>query len=136
MNDTLSIKDLTIASLDAANFAGSARNFARVASPTQNTHIRRSSHLGSLSPTDLRVAHQPRSAKSEVQRSLFAFEQTLGRVDTLSNPIGEDKFSFALQANIPKGITLAEFRSLAMTAVGAMLENNAALLDAMYYGET
>jgi len=136
MNDTLSIKDLTIASLDAANFAGTARTFARVASPSSTSYLRRSAHLGSLSPTDLRISHVPRSTKNDTQRSLFQMEQTLTRVDALSNPIGEVVFSSSDQANIPAGVTLAEFRALYLTKIGALLENNGALIDAMFYAET
>lgn len=63
-------------------------------------------------------------------------EQTLGRVDALSNPIGENVCSSSLQLNIQKGVSYAELKALFLTQVGAVLENNCALLESMYNAET
>jgi len=135
MNDTLSIKALAINTVGATQLPGTALSFPRVASTTSGTHLRQNTAIGSLSPTVLRVAHQPRTTKSPVQRSLIAIDQTLTRVDALSNPIGEDKITFASQCNISKGVTKAEFRAAAAIHFGAMLATDGELLDAMYNQE-
>lgn len=135
MNDTLSIKSLAISTVGATQLPGSALSFARVASAKQTDHLRSNSAIGSLSPTVLRVAHQPRSAKSDVQRSLISVDQTLTRVDALSNPIGSVVINIALQTNIPSGVTLAEWRAAAAVLLGSLLATDGELLTAIYNGE-
>lgn len=134
MNDTLSIKALAISTVGATQLPGSSLNFARVAAASAGS-IRRNAALGSLNPTDIRVSHQPRSAKTEIQRSLFKIEQTLTRIDALSNPIGEVKFDIGIQSNIPKGVTLVEWRAGCALVMGALLANDGELLNSMFYGE-
>lgn len=134
MNDTLAVKALLSAHLDAADFDSTVRSYPRVAS-IGNENKRMSSHLGSLSPTVLAVAHQPRSSSTINQRSLIYVEQTLTRVDALSNPLGSTKVKISLQSNIPSDVTLAEYRAVAMQLLGALLESDAALLNSIYAGE-
>lgn len=134
MNDTLSIKALAISTVGATQLPGTALSFSRVATST-NQSVRRNAAIGSLNPTDLRVSHQPRSAKTDIQRSLFKAEQTLTRIDALSNPIGEVKFGIGLQSDIPKGVTLAEWRAACAIVLGALLANDGELLNSMFYGE-
>lgn len=135
MNDTLAVKAILPATIDAAELDGAnTRTFPRVAS-SGSEHVRRSLHVGSLSPCDLIISHVPRTAKNNVQRSLAKFEQTLTRLDVSSNPISSTVMSFGFQTNIPQDVTLAEWRALVMLAAGLLLESNGAIADALYNGE-
>lgn len=134
MNDTLSVKEISTSTLDAANFPGTARSFPRVVSQNSE-YLRQSLHIGATSPTVLRVAHQPRSTKSTVQRSLFGIRQTLARLDAQSNPISYDQFDVNFQTVLPQGVTEAEFLTSAKLCIGALLENDGALLKQIYNGE-
>lgn len=131
MNDTVNIKPLLPAQIGSTQLDATARAFARITSEDSSWQ-RSNSVLGSLSPTTLRIAHQPRTTKSPIQRTLCACDQVLTRLDALSNPIGTNKFKVALQADIPEGVSLAEFRAAAMILFGFLLENNGANLDAIY----
>lgn len=136
MNDTLNVKDLAISTVGATQLPGSARAFARIESADAKTHLRSNSSIGSLSPTVIRIAHQPRTAKSDVQRSIVACDQKLTRLDTSSQPTCvEHTFTVALQTNIPSGVSLAEWRAGLATLLGALLESNGALADQVYAGE-
>lgn len=133
MNDTLNVKDLAIATVGATQLPGSARAFARVASADPKIHLRQSSHIGSLSPTTLRIAHQPRSAKSNVQRSLLSLDQVLVRLDSSSQPTGiRSQYSIAFQTTIGNDVTLEEWQAGLATLLGALLENSAALATEIY----
>ncbi len=134
MNDTLTPKDIVFSTIGATQLPGSARSFPRVASPNSD-YRRMSNHVGSLSPTVIRVSHQPRSSKSTVQRSLFAVDQVLTRLDASSNPIGKTAFKVAFQADIPVDVTLAEYRAALSILFGALQENDGALLTAIYNAE-
>lgn len=134
MNDTLTPKDLSFSTISATNLPGSARSFPRVAS-ADSSHRRQSTHLGTMSPTVIRVSHQPRKNGSGKQRSLFAVEQTLTRLDASGNPIGVTDFKVAFQCDIPSDITLAEIRAAVAILLGALLENDAAGLDQVVNGE-
>lgn len=136
MNDTLNVKDLAIATIGATQLPGSARAFARVASADPKVHLRQSSHIGSLSPTTLRISHQPRSAKTGVQRSLLSLDQTLTRLDASSQPTGvKSTFSIALQSNIGDDVSLVEWRVGLATLLGAVLADDAALATELYEGK-
>lgn len=136
MDDTQSIKDLDVTTLDAANFPGSARTFARVASSNVNEHLRSSTHISSVSPTTLRIAHKPRpKGGAGKQYSLSSAEQTLARLDSNSNPISFSQFAFKISAELPQDVTEAEFLSLAYLHIGGMLANSGANLKALYRGE-
>jgi hypothetical protein len=135
MDDTLSIKALAISTVGATQLPGSALAFPRVVSGSQSVHLRRNSAISSLSPTDLRIQHTPRSEKSSVQRSLCSVDQTLARLDASSNQIDEDAFSVKLQADIPPGVTIEEFRAAAAILFGGLLANDGMLLNSIYYGE-
>lgn len=135
MLDTISAKALITSTLDAANFdAANTRSFPRVAS-IDKSERRQSLHIGSLSPTVLRISHQPRKSDVDVQRSLVAIDQTLTRLDAQSNPIGSTKFKVAIQADIPSDVTLAEFRAAALLLFGFLLETDGAALTSVYNGE-
>lgn len=136
MNDTLNVKDLAINTVGATQLPGSARAFARVESADPKIHLRSNSALGSLSPTVIRIAHQPRTNKSDIQRSIVACDQKLVRLDTSSLPTGvESMFTIALQTNIPSGVSLAEWRASLATLLGALLESDGALANQVYAGE-
>lgn len=136
MLDTLNVKDLLISAIGATQLPGSARAFARVASADPKVYLRQSSHLGSLSPTTLRISHQPRSAKSSVQRSLVALDQVLVRLDSSSQPTGiRSEFTVAVQTNIGNDVSLAEWKSGLATLLGALLENDGALATEVYEGK-
>lgn len=134
MNDTLTPKDYVLSTTGATQLPGAARSFPRVVS-SGDDYRRSSSHISSLSPTVIRVSHQPRSAKSAIQRSLFAVDQTLTRLDVSSNPISTTTFKVAFQSDIPADVTLAEWRAALSVLFGALLESDAALLTAIYNGE-
>lgn len=136
MNDTLAVKDLVMSTIGATQLPGSARNFPRVASKRATEYLRQSSHISSLSPTVIRVAHNPRSNDAgSKQRSLIAVDQTLTRLDASSNPVSSTSFKVAFQCDIPSDVTLAEYRTAVSTLLGALLESDGALVTSMYYGE-
>jgi len=135
MNDTVNVKDLALSTVGATQLPGSARAFARIASSIQNQFLRLSSHLGSLSPTIMRIAHQPRKNGIGVQRSLFAIDQTLTRVDAQSNPISKNRVTVAFQVTVDEGVTLAEYRTACATLLGALTETDGALITSLYYAE-
>lgn len=136
MNDTLTPKDLVFSTISATQLPGAARSFPRVQSTVgSREHRRQSTHVGSLSPTVIRVNHEPRKRGVGFMRSLFGIEQTLTRLDANSNPIGVTSFKTNFQNDIPADVTLNEFRAGVAILMGALLENNGALIDAMYNGE-
>lgn len=134
MNDTLAIKDLAFSAVGATQLPGAARNFPRVAT-TSTEHHRQSSHLGTMSPTLVRIAHQPRKNGVGLQRSLCAVDQTLTRLDASNNPIGSTKFKVAFQMDIPADVTITEIRAAAAILFGALLESDAAMLGSLVNGE-
>lgn len=134
MNDTATPKDYLLTSTSATNLPGSARSFPRVQS-TDSQNRRQSLHISSLSPCVLRIGHQVRKNSTGVQKSICSIDQTLTRLDALSNPISSTKFSIAVQANIPGDVTLVEFQAAASILLGFLLETNAANLTALYNAE-
>lgn len=135
MNDTLAIKDLVMSTVGATQLPGSARNFPRTVSKKANEFLRQSMHISSLSPTTVRVAHTPRASASEKQRSLFAVDQVLTRLDASSNPVSSTSFKVAFQCDIPSDVTLAEYRTAVSLLLGALLESDGAVVTALYNGE-
>jgi len=135
MNDTLSVKKILTNTIDAGELDSTVRSFPRVASPKLNDALRQSLHVGALSPTVIRVAHTPRSKGNTIQRSLFSLQQTLTRLDVGSNPIGSTSFKAGLTSEIPSDVTLAEYREGVALLIGALLENDGAMITAIYNGE-
>lgn len=138
MNDTLAVKDLSFAALTGTQFPGSARNFARVVgSNDASQHLRLSNHVNvnGLSPTTLRVSHQPRKSGSGVQRSVFSIDQDLTRLDSSSNPVSKTRVSVKFQADIPQDVTLAEYQAAVALLFGALSENSGALITAVFNAE-
>lgn len=136
MNDTLSIKTLDGATIGATQLPGAAHTYARVASSDSKVHLRQSNHIDSLSPTILRIQHQPRTPKNDTQRSLFSLEQIRNRVDALGNSIDQDFASVKFQHETSATTTLAEHRANAYELIGALLANNGQLIDEMFYAQT
>lgn len=134
MLDTLPVKDLVMSTIGATQLPGTAHNFARVVSD-DSSYKRLSTHISSISPTILRIAHQPRKNGVGNQRSLIAIDQDLTRVDALSNPISKTRITVALQSTIPSDVTLAEYRTAVSTLLGALLESDGANVTAMFNGE-
>jgi len=134
MNDTLSVKDLSMSTVGATQLPGTARSFPRVASAS-DAYLRLSTHISSLSPTTIRVSHVPRNNGTGKQRSLFAIDQDLTRVDASSNPISKTRLTVGFQATIPSDVTLAEYRTAVSTLLGALLESDGALITSIYNGE-
>ncbi len=134
MDDTLSIKDLDMTTLDSANFPGSAKAFPRVASP--NTDWRRQNlAIDSRSPSVFRITHTPISAKNAIQRSSFMLDQRLTRVDSDDNPISEDSFTVGLVLNRPSGVSEAEYLAGVQMLLGALVASSGSNLKALYNGE-
>lgn len=134
MNDTLSVKGLLLSQVLAAQLDASARSFPRVAGSGKE-YIRRSTHIHSLSPTDLIIQHVPRTAKNTVQRTRCAIQQTLTRFDAQSNPIKSDVFSVAITSTIPSGVSLAEFLEAYRLLLGFSTESSSANMTALFNGE-
>lgn len=135
MNDSLTVHTLVGAQVTGAVVDATARTFPRVASRSSSDSLRQSLHVGSLSPTIIRIAHQPVKGTSET-RSLFGLKQTLGRVDGTANPIGSDNIQINMTSQLDKSrVTLAEYRTAVYLWAGALLENNGALIDSQYNGE-
>lgn len=135
MDDTQSVKDLDISTLDAANFPGSAKSFARIVSTKVGEAIRRNDGISSLSPTLMRVSHQPRVNGAGLQRSVMAIDQQLTRLDASSNPVSVTKFSVKFQADIPADVTLAEYQAGVKLLLGTLLGSSGANIDAIFRGE-
>lgn len=136
MNDTLSIKTLDGATIGATQLPGTAHTYARVASSDSKVHLRQSNHIDSLSPTILRIQHQPRTPKNDTQRSLISLEQIRNRVDALGNSIDQDYSGFKVQHETSSTTTLAEHRANAYELIGALLANNGQLIDEMFFAQT
>lgn len=135
MNDTITTHDIVIANVAGAVLSGTARTWARQASPRGDTSYRRiSNHLGSLNPSIMKIVHVPRTGNG-VQRSTIGLEQTRTRLDASSNPIGEDKSSVSTQFVIAKGNTEAEILADLYTQCTFVLENAADIAKALYRGE-
>ncbi len=135
MVDTLSIKELDFSTLDSGNFPGTARSFPRIQSNQNVEFLRQSSHIGSLSPSVLRIAHSRRRQASDLQRSVFSLDQGLGRLDASSNLISTDRVHVKFQADISAGVTLAEYRTAVKLLLGALLESDGALISSVYNSE-
>lgn len=136
MNDSHNAKELVISTIGATQLPGAARTFSRVQPKKVTESLRRSTHISSLSPTDIRIAHTPASKVGDVSRSLLAVDQMLQRVDALSNPIAKDNLTVGLTLTKSTGCSLAEARTAFSVLFGALLENNGALIDAMFNQET
>jgi hypothetical protein len=115
--------------LDSTQYA-----FPRVSSSDKQER-RRNTAISSLSPTTLRISHQPRTAANRVQRSLAAIDQQLTRLDSSSNPVSVTNGSVAFQSNIPSDMTLAEYRAMCVLLIGFLSENDMANVDAQFNGE-
>jgi len=132
--------DINITPIVAANITGddlgSAQAFARIASANPKESVRCNTSIGGTSPTNLRIAHQPITAKNPVMRSLNAMDQTLARVDSQSNTIGFSQHSCKLQSERNATTTEAEYLATWYQLIGHAMANNGAGLKAMYRGET
>lgn len=136
MNDTLSIKSLALSTIGATQLPGTAHDYARVASTDYKVHLRQSNHIGSLSPSVLRIQHQPRTTKSDMQRTVIALEQIRNRVDALGNTIDEEFNAVKFQSDIGRTTTLAEFRADVAELIGALTASDGALIDQLFYAQT
>jgi len=134
MNDVLSVKPILTNQIGSTQLGATALDYNRTISPA-NDYRRINTALGSLSPTIIRISHQPRKVAGDVQRSLFSVDQTLQRVDAQSNPVSSTKTKCAFQSDIPADMTLAEWKAAACILFGALLASDGALLTAMYNGE-
>jgi len=135
MNDQLTVKKILTNTISTDELDTTSRSFARVVSSRTGEYLRRSTHIGSMSPTDLRVSHQARTAGNNIQRSLIAVDQTLTRLDTSSNPIGKTRFKVALQTDIPDDVSQAEWLEAFALLIGALLETDAAIAKSIFAGE-
>lgn len=131
MQDTITAKPLVATSLDAANF-GTSRDFPRVATPDKGVYARRNDILGSLSPAYVRVKH---NETKSVQQSSVILEQRRARLDALSNVLSTTYNTTGLVANIPDGLTEAEFISDFLLLIGLLTENDCAVARSLYRGE-
>jgi hypothetical protein len=133
MNDTLVVKDVLPSGLTAADFGATARSFARITSTIKSEEQRKSSHIDSLSPSILRIGHSPATPKNgNIRRSLFGLRQMLCRKDAQSNQIGMDQLDVNFSSAMTSGVTLAEYRTAVLLKIGALLENNGAMIDQVY----
>lgn len=137
MIDTLLVRKLIptgVLTTAAIGLDATQLSFPRISS-SDKAERRQNLTIDSLSPTVVRISHQPRTASNPIQRSLVAIDQTLTRKDALLNPISSVSFKVALQCDIPSGVTLAEFRAAAVLLLGLLAEADAANLTAIYNGE-
>lgn len=125
MNDQLSVKSLSLATLDAANFPGSAELYPRTVGIAGDPEFLRTAYpISSLSPTTIRIGHRP-SKGNVPQRSLLALDQVLTRLDGSSQPTGVvDKFTLSLQLTKTDGCSEAEVLAGAYRLLGAALADN------------
>lgn len=135
MNDTVNLKAILPAQIGASQLEASARAFPRVVGSDPKRYYRRNSAKGSLSPTDLTIAHQPRSKPEGTDNTIASVTQTLQRVDTLSNPVSRDDVACKFSMSFTQGVSLAEFREAAYSLLGFLTEANGANLDALYNKE-
>lgn len=135
MNDTLLVKKILTSTIGTSQLDATVRSFPRVASSSYSDQSRQSLHVGTMSPTVLRVAHVLRSNKNAKQRSLFQIKQTLTRLDASSNPIKVTDFDVAIQTNIPADVTQAEWLEAFALLIGAILDSDAALAKALFNAE-
>lgn len=135
MTDKLDIKSVAINTVGATQLPGSAISFERVVSEDTATAQRASYHIGSLSPTIMRVFHLLPKKSGAVTRSTMIIDQTLSRVDALSNQIGTNVHSVGLQLTRDSGTTLAESRASFALLAGALLANDGQLFDSLFKRE-
>lgn len=135
MNDTLTVHKLVAANITGSVVDATARSFPRVSSTNNSEEHRQSLHINSVSPTVIRIAHQPRKSDLDVQRSLCATDQTFARLDAQSNVISTSKATFGTQTNIPSDVTEAEWLELAYLHIGLLTENSGAVLKAIFNRE-
>lgn len=135
MTDDQSVKDLAINTIGATQLPGTARTFSRVASSSPGVFVRRSTHISSLSPTDLRIQQTPENKNGIVRHAAY-LDQVLTRLDALSNPIGRDTASCGLVSVRKQSVSLAEYTAMVSTFAGWLLANNGENIGRMYNGET
>lgn len=135
MLDTLLFKDIDMSAVGSTQLPGSARTFSRTQAPRLNEYFRRSTHVSSLSPTDLRIVHSPRTPKNPRQRSTCQLIQVLTRFDASSNPVSSTKFEVGLSCYIPADVTLAEFRAAVKLLIGGLVATDGEMITALYNGE-
>jgi hypothetical protein len=135
MNDTITAHKLVSANITGSVVDATARSFPRVIGSNSSEALRQSLHIGSMSPSVVRIAHQPRKSDVDVQRTLCALDQTLARLDAQSNVISTTRASVALQTNIPSDLSLTEWREMVYLLIGTLTESNGAVLDALFNRE-
>lgn len=133
MDDTLSIKALSVATLDAANYPGTARSFPRVASQDANLEMRRSLHVDSLSPCEISIRHK--RSNTGVRTVDYNMTQVLARKDALQNVLSLDSSRFKTEFVIHPNWTQAEVLTMFELHVGGLVQNAAAIVGQLFNGE-
>lgn len=132
MNDIITTKSVSIATLDAANYPGSEQSYPRVTGNAKvQGDVRRSLHRGSLNPVEIRISHQPATVKSP-QRSLIAVTASRARVDALSNVLAKDVSVVKFQFEKGDNVTLAEFKEDVELLLGVLTTSSGAALDQLF----
>jgi len=134
MTDDINVTPIVPANITGDDI-GSAVAFARIQAANPKESVRQNTSISSVSPTRLRIAHQPITVKSPVKRSLTALDQSLARLDAQSNVISIDSFSVKLQSENGATVTEAEYLAAWNKLIGYAVAGDNAGLKAMYRGE-
>lgn len=136
MNDTVTSNAVVLANITGDDLDATTRSFPRIASKSNSDVLRQSLHVGSTSPTQLRVAHQEIKGTSQT-RSLIGLRQQYARVDGSGNVIATDECHVNVTLQTDRGrVTLTEAKTVIALLLGTLVANNGAMIDALYNRET
>lgn len=136
MNDTVTSNAIVLANITGDDLDATSRSFPRIASKSNSDVLRQSLHVGSTSPTQLRVAHQEVKGTSQT-RSLIGLKQQYARVDGLGNVIATDECLVNITIQSDRGrVTLAETKTVVALLLGTLTASSGAMIDALYNRET
>lgn len=136
MNDTVTSNAIVLANITGDDLDATPRSFPRIASKSNSDVLRQSLHVGSTSPTQLRVAHQEVKGTSQT-RSLIGLKQQYARVDGLGNVIATDECLVNVTIQSDRGrVTLAETKTVVALLLGTLTASSGAMIDALYNRET
>lgn len=136
MNHTVTSNAIVLANITGDDLDATSRSFPRIASKSNSDVLRQSLHVGSTSPTQLRVAHQEVKGTSQT-RSLIGLKQQYARVDGLGNVIATDECLVNITIQSDRGrVTLAETKTVVALLLGTLTASSGAMIDALYNRET
>jgi len=134
MTDDINITPIVVANV-TGSVIGTAEAFSRIMSANARESLRSNTRLGASNPSVLRIAHQPITAKSPIQRSLASLDQTLSRVDTSSQVIRVDGLKVGVTITRDQYTTEQEALDAFLRLAGHLLAGGGAGFRALWQGQ-